>query len=609
MSKTRADNAIGWYKSQPPGRRLWLMLFAIFAGLGLLSLVLPAPEGAPAQVAKGPPKASGAGDGASSKPAQASAGSVPEAKSAVAASATDAVSPLSVKPGEAGKSVKTISVPVPAVVAAKSVEAAAQPAVALSAAGSAVESGRPSKAWRQAGAGDSKTGADAPKPPQQAAATPAGATGAVSGTDIPMKAMATKMKIQEIKSPGGITAWLVEEHSVPLLALRFAFDGGNSQDPAGKEGIANFITAMMDEGAGDLDAAKFQERMEELALRMGFEDSRDAMYGSFETLSVNRDPALEMLQLAVSKPRFDADAVERIKKQLLANLAYSAKNPQRVAGKSWSRAAFPEHVYGRPADGTAESIKSITSEDLEAYRKKVFARDTLKVVAVGDIDAKTLGAVLDRVFGELPEKANLAEVDQTGPKPTQKLTIVEMDVPQSVVQFGMPGLARKDPDFMTAYVMNHILGGGGFSSRLTEQVREKRGLAYSVYSYLQPYRKAALFAGGVATKNEAVKESIEVIRAELKRMADEGPTQKELDAAKSYLTGSFALRFDTNAKIASQLLGLMVEDMGIDYVDKRNALVDAVTLDDVKRVAKRVLKVDDLFITVVGKPKGLSTAN
>jgi zinc protease len=382
--------------------------------------------------------------------------------------------------------------------------------------------------------------------------------------------------------------------------------GGNSQDPPGKEGLANFITAMMDEGAGDMDATRFQERMEELAVRMGFEDSRDALYGNFETLTANREPAFEMLRLAINEPRFDADAVERIRKQLLANLAYAAKNPERVAARSWAEAAFPGHAYGRPSDGTPESDAAITAADLEAFRKRKFARDNIKVVAVGDIDAKTLGALLDRVFGGLAAKAELVPVPATEPKPASKLKVVEMDVPQSVVQFGMLGLARKDPDFLPAFVMNQILGGGGFASRLTEQVREKRGLAYSVYSYLQPYRNTALFAGGVATKNEAVKDSIDVIRAELKRMAEEGPTATELEAAKSYLTGSFALRFDTNAKIASQLLWMLDEDMGIDYVDRRNALVEAVTMDDVKRAAKRLLKVDDLLITVVGKPKGLN---
>ncbi|MBS0241497.1 MAG: insulinase family protein [Proteobacteria bacterium] len=426
-----------------------------------------------------------------------------------------------------------------------------------------------------------------------------------AGQATALKATETKMNIQEVKSPGGISAWLVEEHSVPLMALRFVFDGGSSQDPQGKEGLANFLTAMMDEGAGDLDSQHFQERMEELSFRISFEDARDALYGNFETLSAYRDASLDMLRLALNKPRFDQEAVDRIRKQLLANLAYAAKNPQTVAGNVWYQTAFPGHPYGRPANGTAASISAIQSADLETYRKKNFGRDTLRVVAVGDIDAKTLGQVLDKVFGDLPAKAELVPVAKVEPKAADKLKIVEMDVPQSVVQFGLPGLARKDPDFIPAFVMNQILGGGGFASRLMEEVREKRGLAYSVYSYMQPYKDTSIFGGGVATKNASVKQSIDVIKTELKRMADDGPTQQELDNAKSFLTGSFALRFDTNSKIASQLLWMLHENMGIDYLSKRNSQIDAVTLDDVKRAAKRVLKSDDLMITVVGKPQGL----
>jgi zinc protease len=421
-----------------------------------------------------------------------------------------------------------------------------------------------------------------------------------------LTAKAHAMKIQQIKSPGGIDAWLVQEHAVPLIALRFVFEGGSSQNPAGKEGLANFLSAMMDEGAGDLDSHKFQERMEELAFRMSFEDGRDGFYGSFETLTANRDPSVEMLRLAVNHPRFDADAVERVRKQLLSGLAFAAKNPNRVAGRAWSAQAFPGHPYGLPSDGTPESIAHLTSADLEGFRKRNFARDNLKVVAVGDITPEQLGTLLDRVFGDLPAKAELKSVPQTTPEAKERVQVIPMDVPQSVVQFGAPGIAREDDDFIPAFVLNQILGGGGFASRLTEEVREKRGLAYSVYSYLQPYRHAAIFAGGVATKNEEVGRSLDVIRSELRRMAEQGPTAEELQNAKDYLTGSFALRFDTNAKIANQLLGFLFEGYGIDYIDKRNSLINAVTLADVKRAAARLLKADELIVTVVGKPQGLA---
>jgi zinc protease len=409
------------------------------------------------------------------------------------------------------------------------------------------------------------------------------------------------MKIQEVTSPGGIKAWLVEAHENPLLALRFSFEGGNSQDPEGKEGVANFLSAMLDEGAGDIKASDFQEQMETLAMRMRYEDSRDGFYGNFETLTQNREESVKLLKLALTKPRFDPDAVERIRGQLLANLVYSDRNPEKVAAKEWFAVAFAGHAYGRPSQGTAQTVGAITRDDLEAYRKRIFARSNLKVVAVGDITPEQLGTLLDEVFGELPEKADLAPVPLTAPgKGTEKW--VKMDVPQSVAVFGLPAMPRKDPDFMAAFVLNQLIGGGGFASRLMEEVREKRGLAYSVYSYLQPFKHTSVLSGGVATRADAIQQSLDVIRKELKHIADEGPTPQEWENAKSYLIGSYALRFDTNAKIASQLLGLLEDDFGPDYVENRNKMIEALTLDDAKRVAKRLLATDSLIITVVGQP-------
>jgi zinc protease len=416
---------------------------------------------------------------------------------------------------------------------------------------------------------------------------------------------AEAMKIQVVKSPGGVKAWLVEEHSVPLIAMRFAFEGGNAQDPEGKDGVAHFLAGMLDEGAGDLTSKEFQERVEELAMRMSFEDSRDAFYGSLETLSENRDKAAALLALALGKPRFDADAVERVRGQLQAGLAYAARDPSRVASDEWAAMAFPGHAYGRPANGTPATVQGITRDDLAQFWKRTFARDNLSVVVVGDIDAATLAGMLDGVFGQLPAKAQLSPVPTTLPASAQKLKVIEMAVPQSVARFGLPAMPRKDKDFLPAFVLNTILGGGVMSSRLWEEVREKRGLAYSVYTSVTPFKHTSIFSGGVATKNESVAQSLDVIRTELRRFASEGPTEKELRDAKDYLMGSFALRFDSNAKIANQLLWIQQEDLGLDYVDRRNGEIEAVTMADIKRVAKRLFEGQEPIVTIVGKPVGL----
>jgi zinc protease len=419
----------------------------------------------------------------------------------------------------------------------------------------------------------------------------------------PATQVEARVRIQQVTSPGGIKAWLVESRQVPLIAIRFGFAGGAAYDPDGKEGLANFVSGMLDEGAGDLKSVAFQERQEELAVRMQFEAGRDMFVGNFQTLTRNSKDAAELLHLALTKPRFDADAVDRIKKQILTGLKFDMNDPRRVASKEWFKLAFKGHPYARPVKGSMESVKRVGTGDLRDFVKKVFTRETLKVAVVGDIDAKTLGPLLDRIFGDLPASSSLTAIAEAKPPTGPQRKVIEMNVPQSVAVFGHGGLKRKDKDFIASYVLNYILGGGGFNSRLTEEVREKRGLAYSVYSYLSPYRHAAIYAGNVATENKSMVRSLEVIESELKRMADKGPTAEELKNAKRYLTGSYPLRFDTSSKIANQLLWIQIEDLGLDYIDTRNSKIEAVTLQDVRRVAKRLLKADGLIVTIVGKPE------
>src|SRR5680860_353890 len=418
----------------------------------------------------------------------------------------------------------------------------------------------------------------------------------------PAAAQGSGMKIQEVTSPGGIKAWLVESHANPLIALRFAFRGGASQDDPGKDGLAYFVTAMMDEGAGDLGSTAFQEREQELAMRMSFDASRDVMLGNVQTLTENKDAVFDLVRLVLSQPRFDDDALERVRAQILAGLKFDENDPETVASLAWDRLAFRDHPYGRPVKGTAAPIAAITPDDLHDYVRRVFARDKLVISVVGDIDADELGKALDKMFGDLPADSDLVTVAEADPPLGPTREIIVMDVPQSVAQFGLRGIGRQDKDFIAAYVLNYIIGGGGFSSRLMEEVREKRGLAYSVYSNLYPYQHGAVFVGNVATKNEALGQSLTVIEDELRRIADEGPTAEELASATSYLTGAYALRFESSTSIASQLLWLQIEDLGLDYIGKRNALVEAVTLEDIKRVAKNLLTADRLITTIVGRP-------
>lgn len=413
---------------------------------------------------------------------------------------------------------------------------------------------------------------------------------------------AAAMNIERVVSPGGIEAWLVEEDSIPLIVMDVAWKGGSASDPAEKSGTANMVSSLLDEGAGDLDAAAFQARLEDIAARMSFSAESDNFTASLSTLAEHRDEAFRLFALAISEPRFEDDAIERIRAQIGVVIARNSDRPEWIASDSWYKTALGDHPYARAPEGTAETLRAITRDDLMEFKRRVLARDNLKISVVGAISPVELGPLLDRTFGALPEEADLPELEPAALPEGGQTIVVERDFPQSVILFGMQGLARDDEDFIPAFIMNYMLGGGSFSSRLMEEVRVKRGLAYSVSTYLSPLDRAAFYFGEAGTKNERVGETLAVVRRELARMAAEGVTQEELDDAKTYLTGSYPLRFTTNRSIASQLLGIQVENLGIDYVDRRNSLIEAVTIEDISRVAKRLLKPENLIVTIVGKP-------
>lgn len=412
--------------------------------------------------------------------------------------------------------------------------------------------------------------------------------------------------IQDVTSPGGIKAWLVEEKAIPLLAISFSFRSGSASDPAGKEGLAEFLTGMLDEGAGPMLADEFQKQRDALAFRMSFEQGAETFQGNFQTLSRNRDEAVRLLRLAITEPRFDPEPLERVRKQFLLNIQEDLQDPQGIAWRNWAADILPGDPYSRPSGGTAASMSAISSENLHRAHQRIFTKDTLQIAVVGDITAAELGPLLDQIFGGLPEHGpDQAALPPARPAEGPKLAITDRDMPQSVIVFGHEGLLRSDPDFIPAYVMSEILGGGGLNSRLNAELREKRGLTYGVSFSLSPLPRVGLYVGVLQTKNESAGEALALTRSVIARYAEEGPTQAELEEAKTFLTGSFPLRFSSNAAIAGQLLALQQANLGIDYVATRNAKIDAVTLDQVRAQARRLLRPDRLIVSVVGRPKGL----
>jgi zinc protease len=412
--------------------------------------------------------------------------------------------------------------------------------------------------------------------------------------------------IERVVSPGGIEAWLVHEPAVPLIALEFAFTGGAAQDPPGKAGTANLVASLLDEGAGEFDSKAFHSRLERKAVELSFQAERDTLRGSLRTLSENREEAFDDLRLALTAPRFETPDIEIIRGQILSLLRRAATSPNEIASQRWWQAAFPGHPYGRPVTGTLESVPAVTAGDIRDYAQRVLARGNLKVAVVGDIDAEAVKSALDRIFGALPAQPQLKAIGSVTPQGLGKRIVVKLDVPQAVVTFGGPGIARNDPDFMAAYIVNHILGGGSFSSRLYQEVREKRGLAYSVYDSLVWLNYTALFLGGTATRADRAGETLDVIQGEIRRLANDGPTAQELANAKAHLNGSFVLNLDTSTKIAALLVQVQLDGLGIDYFSRREEMINAVTLEDARRVAKRLLD-GGLLVTVVGRPEGLAT--
>ena len=417
---------------------------------------------------------------------------------------------------------------------------------------------------------------------------------------------AAEVQIKEVTTPAGITVWLVEDHSIPFTALELRFRGGTSLDVPGKRGAIYLMTALLEEGAGDLDARAYARALESLAASFKYSASDDFVSISAKFLTENRDAAMALLRDTIHHARFDQEAIDRVRGQVVSSLMSDAQDPDWMARSSFSRMAFGDHPYGSEGEGTVETVSGLTRDDMLAARGAVLARDRMYVGAVGDISPEELGVLVDQLLADLPATGapipGPAKVQITG-----GTTVIEFDTPQSVAMFGQRGIARDDDDFFAAYVLNQILGGGSFESRLMDEVREKRGLTYGVYSYLVPKDLAAVYLGSVSSANDRIAEAIAVIRDEWQKMASTGVTEQELQDAKTYLTGAYPLRFDGNGRIANIMVGMQMQDLPIDYIATRNSKVEAVTLEDVNRVAAELLDPDGLQFIVVGKPEGLAT--
>lgn len=425
----------------------------------------------------------------------------------------------------------------------------------------------------------------------------------------PAPATAAKNKVldvQVVTSKSGVEAWLVEDHTVPVISINFSFEGGLAFDPEDKPGVARLVSILLDEGAGEIRSQEFQQKLTDNAISMKFTPGRDAFYGELRTLTDKKDLAFDLLQQALTKPRFDAESVTRMKNANISQIKNDLGDPSWLSARTYNAMTFEGHYYARPGYGNLESMDDITRHDLVDFTASQFGRNVLKVSIAGDITAEQAAEALDKIFAALPAEITLPETQPATIANVGKVILLQLDTPQTYIVVGEEGIPRKDKEWHAAAILNYILGGGGFDARLMKQIREKRGLTYGVYSSLANMRQAALIQVNMSSSNEKVEEALKILKDEWKTMADKGPTEQELADAKSYLTGSLLLNLTSTGDISSTLNSLQREDETPDYINRRNDIINAVTLQDVRRAAARMLNPENLTTVLVGKPQNIN---
>lgn len=417
------------------------------------------------------------------------------------------------------------------------------------------------------------------------------------------------LPVREIQTPGGITLWIVEDHSLPIIAMDFLFlDSGTALDPDDKQGLARLLSNTMDEGAGELDSQAFQKALSDNSITLMFNAGRDGFGGELKTLTRNSAKAFELLGLAMNAPRFDEEAVSRMRDGNLARIKSSLSEPDWMAARLLNDRAFDNHPYGKNSGGTLSSLGKITAQDLRDFKSRNLTRDRLMIAIVGDVDAKTIGPVIDNIFGKLPAKGPEKSIPDTTIANPGKVYLYEQDIPQTMVEIMLPAFDNKDKDYYAQQILNYIYGGGGFGSRLMEEVREKNGLTYGIYSSMLDLRHGDAMSVSTSTKNGSAKQVLDIIKAEMLRLQNEPVTAKELDNAKSYLIGSMPLSLSSSDQIAGMILSLRARGLPIDYLDTLASNIRAVTPEDLQRVAKRILKPEQAVTILVGKPDSIANA-
>lgn len=415
------------------------------------------------------------------------------------------------------------------------------------------------------------------------------------------------LPITEIKTDSGVSVWLAQDKSLPIIAMQFMFvESGTAIEPQGKQGLVRLLSNTMDEGADDLDSHTFQKLLSDNSITLSFIASRDGFGGKLKMLSRHQDQAFDLLRKAITAPRFDEDPVSRMKDANLVRIKSSLSDPEWMAARILNEYAFSGHPYSKNSGGTISSLSALTADDLRSFQNEYLSRDRLIVAVSGDIDAQTIKTKIDAVFASLPSKAPDIQIPDTTISNGGEVYLYEQDIPQTMIEIALPSFGREDTDYYALQVLNYILGGAGFGSRLMEEAREKRGLTYGIYSSINNYKHVNMLGISTSTKNESASEMLQIIKEQLTRLQNEPVSAQELKDAKSYITGSMPLALTSYDQIVGMMMGLRMDDLPADYLDHYADKINAVTAQDIQRVAKRVLSPSTMMVVLVGKPENIT---
>jgi zinc protease len=410
------------------------------------------------------------------------------------------------------------------------------------------------------------------------------------------------LNIQHWTTPQGARVYFVENHDLPMLDVSVDFSAGSARDSKQKSGLANLTRHLMGLGAGNYSERDIAEKLADVGAVMSGRLDADRAGFTLRTLSgkADREQAIALLTAILATPRFDAAILEREKARVIAGIEEAATRPETIGAKAFQAALYGDHPYARDDDGEVDSVRGLTRDDLTTFHRDYYRTKNMVVSLMGDISRQEAELLASALSAGLPPGETPVPIAPVTPADKGMEKVIPHHATQSHLFMGLPGLKRQDPDYFALHVGNYVLGGGGFDSRLTESIRQKKGLAYSVYSYFIPMEQMGPFQIGLQTRRDATREAVDTARAELARYLAEGPTDAELAQAKNNLIGGFPLRIDSNKKILEYLAVIGFYRLPLDWLDTYSASVAAVTREDILRAFRARVRPEAMMTVIVG---------